>query len=438
MPVDKKRSIRQYETNCTGIITKAEKFAGDNIGGLTDVGKKRAENYLKELQEAFERMDKRWEDKFRPELEDTDEKLLIELEEKVSGVRDKVDKTVETLFNLLEKPSLGLASAGPPSSKSAPRMVTNFKPDILPSSAYLNEFNSWEKAFLAYMDANREFLAASNNQTKRIFVTTLLDSKVQAALEADETMRLDTIPIKSDNDELSLLKWLRTYVLRHSPLYIRRYQYSLVKQQPKETFEDFWTRKVNKGHECELQNIDAEAVQITELITGISDEKLREECLKLKDPKLADIVELGLQSDLANAVKKENFGGDDVACAYKTSEYQLSKNRNWKAKENPKSERDDGGDSGNNSGKDCKFCGYWYCPKKPCKFAEKFCSICGEKGHSSRVCSKRNEKPNEANASSKVAHASRVSVKEPTKYGHGSFLDALIANGVVESDDEAK
>ena len=31
MPVDKKRSIRQYETHCTGLITKAEKFVKKTI-----------------------------------------------------------------------------------------------------------------------------------------------------------------------------------------------------------------------------------------------------------------------------------------------------------------------------------------------------------------------------------------------------------------------
>ena len=170
-----------------------------------------------------------------------------------------------------------------------------------------------------------------------------------------------------------------------------------------------------KGHECELQNIDAEAVQITELITGICNTKLREECLKLKNPRLTDLVDLGLQFDLADSVKKENFGSEE-ASAFKTSEHQISKKKNWNAAkaESPKSgKRTSDENSGNNSrnnSEDCQSCGYWDCPKKPCKFSEKFCSLCGKKGHSSKACSKRTAGSSD-NANAKTVHVSKVSAK---------------------------
>ena len=43
--VDKKKSINKYKDHCQREIVKAEKFAGDNTGGLTESGKKRAEGY---------------------------------------------------------------------------------------------------------------------------------------------------------------------------------------------------------------------------------------------------------------------------------------------------------------------------------------------------------------------------------------------------------
>ena len=217
-------------------------------------------------------------------------------------------------------------------------------------------------------------------------------------LPADDTMIADTVPIRSDTEtDNTLLKWLRAYILRYSPLYIRRYHYSLVKQLPKESFQDYWTRKVLKGRECELENINAEAVQITELITGITNNKLREECLKLKDPKLADLVDLGLQSDLATAVRKDNFG---EASVNKTSEYQNSKRQNWNAsKDNSNTGRSSGGGSGGgrshhgsqggnrqNDQKSkvdnpCKSCGGKWCGGNPCKNKDSFCQSCGKKGH---------------------------------------------------------
>ena len=124
---------------------------------------------------------------------------------------------------------------------------------------------------------------------------------------------------------------------------------------------------------------------------------MREECLKLKDPKLADLVDLGLQSDLATAVRKDNFG---EASVNKTSEYQNSKRQNWNAsKDNSNTGRSSGGGSGGgrshhgsqggnrqNDQKSkvdnpCKSCGGKWCGGNPCKNKDSFCQSCGKKGH---------------------------------------------------------
>ena len=68
--VDKKKSINKYKDYCQREIVKAEKFAGDNTGGLTESGKKRAEGYIKDLQDQWHRMEKRWHDDFKTLLED--------------------------------------------------------------------------------------------------------------------------------------------------------------------------------------------------------------------------------------------------------------------------------------------------------------------------------------------------------------------------------
>ena len=53
---------------------------------------------------------------------------------------------------------------------------------------------------------------------KRIFVTSLWDSKLKAALEADPAMK-DICNIKGAGETPSLTKWLRNYVLRYQPEY---------------------------------------------------------------------------------------------------------------------------------------------------------------------------------------------------------------------------
>ena len=415
--VDKKRSIGQYEGRCSSLIAEAENFNGANNAGLTVVGMERAKMHVADLKAQFSRMELRWENDFKAELEESDQTAHDDLENRVYETGKKIRKVVDVLFALMEKPMLS-SSATPPAavSKSHPKMDTGFKPALLPASSNLEEYNKWEKDFLSHLDLNKDFLAASSEQMKRTFFTTLLDGKIQAALDTDDTMTLDVPITSANNDTKTLLKWLRAYVLRHSPLYIRRYQYSLCKQLTKESFQDFWTRKLTKARECDLQNIDANAVQITELIIGINNPKMREECLKLKDPKLADLVAIGLQSDLAASVKKDNFGGGDAA-VLKTSEYQNSKKKNWNsAKQEPQKAGNSGphgggikGGNSNHPGRPggnserfnknpCKVCGYADCDKRPCPKSERFCPNCGKKGHGFKVCPSGNGNAQSARA----------------------------------------
>ena len=299
--VDKKRSIGTYEDKCLKLITRADKFAQDNVAGLTETGKKQAEGHIKAIEEQFDRMNKRWEDEFRAELETSDETLHDELAEKVDETSDKADKAVQMLYALIDKPLGGISA--PVSAKSL-KMEVSFKPNILAASSNLEEFNAWHSSFVAHHDQNKAFLQASTQEVRRVFLTSLIDSKLHDAMSTDETLSMET-PIVGEED--SLLAWLRAHLLRHLPLFIRRYQYSICKQKPRESFGDFWTRKLIKAKECELDKVKREDIEVTELICGINDPKLRDEILKLKEPKLADLVALGERFDRAAKLQKNNF-----------------------------------------------------------------------------------------------------------------------------------
>ena len=253
-----KKSIVKYLSLVNTLVSKAKAFSNTQMDedGINEGNKMKAMRFVEDLKQQLKRMESRWDE--CDHLEHVDVKLYTDLELKIEEARQLTEEAEDAVFALLNKPiivattSVSASNTARPAqsaqAKSTPKMVSNFKPGILPGSANLNELNAWEKSFLAYMDANKEFLATSSNQTKRIFVTTLLDAKIQAALDADDTMIADTVPIRSDTEtDNTLLKWLRAYILRYSPLYIRRYHYSLVKQLPKESFQDYLTRKVLKG-----------------------------------------------------------------------------------------------------------------------------------------------------------------------------------------------
>ena len=404
--VDKKKSINKYKDHCQREIVKAEKFAGDNTGGLTESGKERAKGYIKDLQDQWDRMKKRWHVDFETQLEDEDEKLHDELEIIVNATSDKVDSAVAMLYDLIDK-QLATNATNSASDPKALKLDKSWNPGILAASSNLEEYNAWEEIFMAHVDQNKDFLKAATPAVRRVFVTSQLDAALRAALATDTTVT-DETPIMAGDDD-SILKWLKNHILRHRPLFVRRFQYSSCKQKPKESFEAWWTRKLTKAKECELDTVNRESTEITELICGIANPKLREEILKLKEPKLEDLVALGTRFDAAAEIQKTNF--NDVVSVNKTSDYKRGKNENFKYKKDAdKSGASKSGDSKIR----CKHCGFTPCRMQDkdkdnvCRAKDMECNICKNKGHIWRVCRKRAEKPEVVN---KRVNVKRVIVK---------------------------
>ena len=413
--VDLKRSMTSHKNWVNDAIQRAVKFMGNNPDGLCTPGdQKVAERLVEKMEENIASMKSKWTDVFLPQLEKEDpNNLFDEWDEKVLDTSKEAENQIDVLRAAIKAfvTKESAPNSAPVANSKTPKMNTAFKPSTLLASNNLQEFYAWERSFLGYYEQNQEFLATTTPQLRQLFVTDLLDSKLQSALVTDTTLTMDT-PIKgiNENDENSILSWIKNHILRHKPLHIRRYEYSNCKQNPKESFGDWWTRKLMKAKECDLEKVTVESIQITELICGIVDERLREEILRIKDPTLETLVALGKRFDTSAKVQKENFGME--VQVNKVSEYRKAKNqKNDPVKENSSTENPKSGNR--DEGKYCKHCGYWDCPKKPCKFSDRFCSMCGKKGHSSKVCSKRTE--NADNVSANIVRVSSVSIKPKTK-----------------------
>ena len=229
-------------------------------------------------------------------------------------------------------------------------------------------------------------------------------------MSTDKTLNMDT-PIVGAG---SLLAWLRNHILRHSPLFIRRYQYSSCKQQPRESFGDWWTRKLLKAQECDLNKVKREDIEIIELICGINDPRLREEILKKKEPKLEELVALGNQFDTAAKLQKDNFSETMVNKA--TSDYKRSKNAAFDLKRQEQEQT-------RSSDQDlCQHCGYTPCPpkgKSDCPAKGKVCDGCGGKGHFRKVCRNQNQ------GSEKSVDSKAATVRVGRIIAEESILDKL-------------
>ena len=303
-------------------------------------------------------MEKKWTDVFVPQLEDDDpDNLYDDWDFNVHNTSKQAENAIDELDKAIKAfEAKGNVAPTAPTTPSEPKKVlkldTSFKPSILPRSSNLEEFYTWETTFKGYYETNKAFLAAAMQEMRRLFVTNLLDSKLQSALFTDKTITLET-PIVATGAEKSLLSWLKNYLLRHTPLFVRRYEYAMCRQKPKESFEDWWTKKLIKAKHCDLAKINEETYQITELICGINNQKLRDDMLKIKEPTLEQLVTLGNSYDTSAHIQKATFG-EEASANRVQSKYKKTKfngNRN-KARDNNYHRNN----PSNSSSEKCKTC----------------------------------------------------------------------------------
>ena len=415
-------------------------------GITTPALKREATKIVKSLTDQFDRMDAKWKGLGIAFSQLTDvavETALNDLEKRYQDMRTRVEAAEETIMALLDNANVQVNLApnqvgGAPQAfphpppvvqqpKPPPKLDISWRPPILSSEATLTVLNNWSRTFEAHVDANKDYITSSSNKMKKIFMTSLWDSKLNAALEADVTMK-NIYSITEAGDGQSLSKWLKTYLLRFQPLYLLRYKYSLIKQNHGESFADFWDRKVIASQEAQLEDITAEAVQITEVITSVADEKLRNEFLKLQNPSLVELLALGHQSDHQRAIHHQNFSKGAFSNKVQSS-YKKEKDKNWMG--NKGIDRSQIPDR-------CKLC----CSNKDCKngvCANKNveCRRCGRKGHFqwSHTCPKYAPKVKKA---AEVAEDSEDEEEEEVTARSNTVRARLITSRSAENFDDCQ
>ena len=215
--VDIKKSMTSHRTWVTNAINRAEKFIGDHPNGLTNSNAhKAAEEQIEEIKEKLASMENKWTDVCVPQLEEEDpDNLLDDWDHNVQDISKQAKNTIDELRKGIETfITSGTAASTAPTtdSKKVLKVDTSFKPPILARSTNLEEFHTWEKEFKGYHEMNKAFLATTTLDMRRLFVTNLLDSKLQSALSNDKTITLDT-PLIANGTEESILSWIKGYLL---------------------------------------------------------------------------------------------------------------------------------------------------------------------------------------------------------------------------------
>ena len=409
---DYKKSIASFERYCNDKVVKADKFMADHQAAqsMPSILLNQAKDMIPSLNQQLSKLKSKWEDEVESKVEGAD---YDELEGRVSDMQAKVEKCMETLTQFLIRFDTNVAAAAPKVHK----LDSSFKPKPeLTTSNTLEEFGKWHRSFVSYHKVNQVYLEAASREIKRQFLYDCIDSRLQNAMITDDTLEEDT-PIMGEAG--SLLAWLKDYLLRDLPMFIRRYNFAKCKQKPGERFDDWWTRKKMKAEECDLHKIKKEDILVTELICGINNQELRKEILKSgKEPKLEELVALGRNFDTAAKIQKDNFN-EDTKANRTTSEYKKSKNNTYDQRG-----RDSRGQSRSSDSK-CKRCGKAPCDAvkhglSSCPATDRECKSCGIKGHYKSVCKKRsptpgpnqNAKADSKNVKCSTARCGRVKIIE--------------------------
>ena len=313
---DYKKSITSFERYCNDKVVKADKFMEDHQAAqsMSSIFLNKGKDMIPSLNNQLSKLVSKWQDEVFEKVEGAD---FDDLEKRVTDMQSKVEKCMETLEQFLARFDTTVSAAAPKVHK----LDSSFKPKPdLTTSNTLEEFGTWHRSFVSYHKVNQVYLEAASREIKRQFLYDCIDSRLQNAMITDDTLEEDT-PIMGEAG--SLLAWLKDYLLRDLPMFIRRYNYTKCKQKPGERFSDWWTRKLIKAEECDLHKVKKEDIQVTELICGINNQELRKEILKMKEPKLEELVALGNSFDTAAKIQKDNFN-EDTKANKTTSEYKKS------------------------------------------------------------------------------------------------------------------
>merc|ERR1711888_173485 len=191
-------------------------------------------------------------------------------------------------------------------------------------------------------------LAQQSVSVRRGILENDIDPHMAYALGAHLNVKDDT----SIDDCLNILKEI---FMEKNPIWFRRKMWFECVQKDNESVTQWWNRKLEIAKQCDLEHMKPDELAMLQFMMGINrkEKKIRDEFLKQKDPKLADLLNIAknwqrsgdLGRDLDNVeVKKavteskqcncqRDSDDEDVVDAKKTvSNYRQSKDKSWKDK----------------------------------------------------------------------------------------------------------
>lgn len=227
-----------------------------------------------------------------------------------------------------------------------------------------------------------------------------------------------------------LVKKFDQHFIPKKNLTYERYKFFKSRQAATESIEQFVTELKNQAKQCEFENLQDEMIK-TMLITGLTDEILREKLLQHENKKLEDVIQAcyiwentKMQNrDMKNMKEVDNvkkYGSDDK------KKFSVSGNKQHSTSTGNSSMTNNGNNSWtynkyrNNTGYksyeklrnnniNCTKCGKYHVNNfKACPAQGKTCNICKKLNHFGIVCRNKNKNVNEINSTENCPEQNNV------------------------------
>ena len=324
------RSIAAFQTHLERNFKSVTQMMEDlgQVESLTKNQTDRFKELVTVMKERYNRIITKWEEN----ADSLDEKPFEETERKINDMTVEYEKICRSAQDFLDQRGTDALPRGAGNdtarTQAQTRIDDSLKPkEMLLKSHKLEEFTTWEKQFKAYHDHNSKVLENQPNTVRRQLLDNCIESSLINALDTDPTVTEET-PI-TGND--SCLVKLKAIFLKDNPLFHRRYNFMKYEQEVNQDFHSFWTNKLLKAKECELENITREDIFLVELIRGVQDDKLRAEFLKQPNPTVENLVAIAQNWQTASVTGKA-FGLESIHVNKAgVSTYKSAKQERWRS-----------------------------------------------------------------------------------------------------------
>ena len=193
------------------------------------------------------------------------------------------------------------------------------------------------------MESNKQFLEVQTPSVRRGILEGCISASFATHLRAKAT---EETPLDK------CLEILEKFFLDKNPIWARRKVWFDCHQREDEWVSQWWDCKVEISKDCDLGKMTTDEICLLQFMLGIhkKEKKLKEEMLRIKEPKLDDLLVLAqnwewsenLAKELSNNVEarlvvadddtESDNEGDELVDVKKISTYKKDKSNKWKEK----------------------------------------------------------------------------------------------------------